>query len=105
MAHPDGGRGNIFDVTSTFQEAFNAIGTNGIEFQSTTGNPIQAIRGQARSGVNTIEFRELNHPNQIMAANVCEQCWGFRQNCNGNNEGTRVGQYVEGLDRRLNENQ
>jgi hypothetical protein len=37
MPHPDGGQGNTFAVTHTFQDAFAAVAGVGAQFNSTTG--------------------------------------------------------------------
>lgn len=91
MPHPDGGIGNTFPTRKTFQDAYAQIGVTGIAFISTTGEQITAIQSMARDGITpTITFEGQNG----RVGNVCEACWGFRQNCSG----TRVGQCSEALD-------
>jgi hypothetical protein len=97
MAHPNGGRGERFNRIHTFDQAYVAVGVNGIRCNSTTGRQIEVSQTIAGDGITpTITFREENgRPN-----NVCAACWDFRLNCNGRT-GTRIGHYVVGLDEHL----
>lgn len=91
MGHPTGGRGYTCQTVHSFEQAFLYVGSNGVDFNSTTGERIHAIRSLAADGVTrTITFigEKSRH------GNVCSKCWGFRINCSG----TRIGQCVEGLD-------
>jgi len=91
MPHPDGGKGNSFATRNTFNEAYNHIGKDGFEFRSTTNEIIFAHRGFAQDGKSkTIVFRGENN----RQGNVCEACWGYRNNCSN----TRIGQCIEALD-------
>lgn len=94
MPHPKGGIGNSFKVSHTFKQAVAAVAGTGVKFKSTTGESISARPSRAEDGVTeTIEFDDQNG----RVGNVCEACWGFRQNCSG----TWIGQCVEGLDLHL----
>lgn len=86
MAHGDGGGGAVFPVAVEFATARHAVG-NELEFRTTTGQLARAIPSHANTepSIPTISF-----PGH---GNVCESCWGFRQNCNG----TRIGHCVEAL--------
>jgi hypothetical protein len=91
MGHPDVGRGNFFKTYHSFQQAFDFVGLNGIDFKSTTGERIIASQSYASdSATPAITFNGENSRH----GNVCAACWGFRQNCSG----TRIGQCVEGID-------
>ena len=45
MPHPDGGRGNAFQTTRTFNGAYDYVSPIGVDFQSTTNETIHAKRG------------------------------------------------------------
>jgi hypothetical protein len=95
MPHPNGGQGSNFRVLKSFAKAFNAVGSRGLAFPSTTGRDVRATQSLTRDGATqVIRFREANSGS---TATVCAECWGYRQSCGG----TRIGQYVEALDRRL----
>jgi hypothetical protein len=94
MAHPDGGQGNYFHPNHTFDQVVAYVGEVEVPFISTTGEKIIAIRGIAQDGITpTIVFKEEKSKH----GNVCQQCWGYRRNCNG----TRIGQCNEALDRQI----
>ena len=92
MAHPRGGRGNVFETRNTFEQAFLFIRADGYRFPSIAtprkgAYEIMARRGFAEDGVTgTIVF--VGH------GNVCRAGWGFRDNCSG----THIGQCVVPLD-------
>jgi hypothetical protein len=91
MGHPSGGHGNAFQTKHDFEKALVYVGSNGVDFKSTTGEKIHATQSFARDGITpTITFtgKKSRH------GNVCADCWGFRQNCSG----TWIGQCVESLD-------
>ena len=91
MAHPEGGQGNSFPTRHGFEQAHTRVG-GGLRFPSTTGEPIIAELSFAADGAtHTIVFSNRQGDR---VANVCKACWGFRKSCSG----TRVGQYVQGLD-------
>jgi len=93
MPHPDGGRGNKFKTRYTFKQAYKAVG-GGFNFLSTTNKPTTARVGATDDGAQAISFYMENGGR---GGNVCQSCWGFRRNCSD----TRIGQWVEGLDRSL----
>lgn len=94
MPHPNGGHGNTFPTTHTFEQVLASIGTAALDFPSTTDEPITATMAFAEDGVTpTISFVGTN----CRHGNVCAACWGFRQNCSG----TRIGHCVEALDKFL----
>ena len=95
MPHPNGGQGSNFKVLKSFARAFNAIGSRGLAYRSTTGRSVRATQTLARDGVTKV-IRFHNEAG-VLNGNVCPECWGFRVSCTG----TRIGQYVEALDRRL----
>ncbi len=89
MPHPNGGSGNTFTTIHSFAQAFARVG-NGLTFISTTGETIRANQGTTEDGViPTIVFVGENSRH----GNVCEACWGYRNNCSG----TNIGQCVEAL--------
>lgn len=92
MAHPNGGKGNVFSTKHSFEEAFSHIGHQ-YTFSSTTGEQIHARPGSSKGGSATIVFAGEN----CTHGNVCKSCWGFRNNCSG----THIGQCVEALDRAI----
>ncbi len=93
MPHPEGGRGCMFSVNNSFQQSYDYIGSNGITFKSTTNECIYARRGKTSKGIFTIVFvgERSTH------GNVCDKCWGYRNNCSG----THIGQCTEGLDKTI----
>lgn len=93
MSHSNGGQGNTFHVTHSFQEAFSKLEAGDFAFKSNTGENMTATTGRTREGMDTIVFRGEN----VTHGNVCVACWGYRSNCCG----TRVGQAVEAFDRVL----
>lgn len=93
MGHPIGGQGAVLKVRHTFSQAYTAVG-NGAQFDSTTGHPTIARLGITQDGKPAVSFWSESGG---WGGNVCEACWGFRLSCSG----TRVGQWVEGLDRFL----
>jgi hypothetical protein len=95
MPHPSGSQGNNFRVHKSFKKAFNAVSSRGLAFRSTTGRAVRATQSLARDGVT--EVIRFHGTNGTLKGNVCAACWGFRLSCTG----TRIGQYVEALDRRL----
>jgi hypothetical protein len=90
MGHPSGGKGGTFKASNSFHKAYEFIGLNGITFTSTTGECIHAKRGKTSSGDITIVF----FGEKVRHGNVCEKCWGYRNNCSG----THIGQCAEALD-------
>ena len=57
MGHPTGGRGYTCQTVHSFEQAFLYVGSNGVDFNSTTGERIHAIRSLAADGVTrTITF-------------------------------------------------
>jgi len=89
MPHPDGGRGNTFPILLTFKDARKRVEADIVEFETGNGRTLSARASHTRGReYPTIAFED---------GNVCEQCWGFRENCSG----TRIGQCVEGLIERL----
>lgn len=93
MGHPEGGQGSKFATRHSFRQAYASIG-EGLQFSSTKGNLTTARHGNTESGAPAINFY---FDSGERAGNVCEGCWGFRKSC----VGTRIGQWVEGLDRFL----
>jgi hypothetical protein len=93
MPHPNGGQGNTFTVTHSFQEIISMLRADDIQFTSNTGENMTATTGRTRGGQDAIVFRGENVPH----GNVCAACWGYRINCCG----TRVGQAVEAFDQSL----
>lgn len=93
MPHLDGGRGAKFKTRYTFECAYKAVG-DGFSFLSTKDKPTKARVSVTRDGAQAISFF-MEDGNR--GGNVCENCWGFRRNCSD----TRIGQWVEGLDRSL----
>ena len=91
MPHPNGGIGNTFTTRKTFRDAFSQVGITGITLTSTTHEQITATQSMAQDG-STLTITFEGHNGRI--GNVCEACWGFRQNCSG----TRIGQCAEALD-------
>jgi len=93
MPHPEGGKGNIFQTSFSFQQAYEFIGTNGVTFKSTEDECMYAKRGKTDKGLKAIVFigERSRH------GNVCEKCWGFRLNCSG----AHIGQCSEGLDKKI----
>ena len=91
MPHSDGGQGNSFPTRHSFEQAHTRVG-GGLRFSSTTGEAMIAELSFAADGAtNTIVFSSWGGDR---AGNVCKACWGFRKSCTG----TRIGQYVQGLD-------
>jgi hypothetical protein len=82
MPHPDGGRGNKFKTR------------NGFDFLSTKDKPTKARVSVTDDGAQAISFYMEDGSR---GGNVCESCWGFRRNCSD----TRIGQWVERLNRSL----
>lgn len=94
MPHPDGGHGNYFNPTHSFEQAYNYVGEGATVFTSTTGERIVAKRGMARDGItSTIVFEGENSRH----GNVCPACWGYRSNCSK----TRIGQCTEAMDKHM----
>ena len=93
MPHPDGGHGNKFKTQHTFKQAYKIVG-DGFDFLSTRNKPTRARIGVTDDGAQAISFYMEDGSR---GGNVCQSCWGFRRNCSD----TRVGQWVEGLDRFL----
>jgi hypothetical protein len=93
MPHPDGGRGSKFKTQYAFKQAYKAVG-NGFDFLSTKDKPTKARVGVTDDGAQAITFYMEDGSR---GGNVCQTCWGFRRNCSD----TRIGQWVEGLDRSL----
>ncbi|MFZ0731063.1 MAG: hypothetical protein WAM79_01940 [Candidatus Sulfotelmatobacter sp.] len=93
MPHPDGGRGSKFKTRSTFKQAYKAV-SDGFNFLSTKDKPTKARVSVTRDGAKGISFFMEDGSR---GCNVCESCWGFRRNCSD----TRIGQWVEGLNRSL----
>ena len=93
MAHPDGGKGGTFQTRHTFSQAYAVVG-NGMQFLSTRDHQTTARVGATENGERAIAFYRAKGG---WGGNVCESCWGFRLSC----VGTRIGQWVEGLDRFL----
>lgn len=54
MPHPNGGKGNQIKLTHTFQDAFTAVGQNGLLFNSTTGEQITTKASVAADGITNI---------------------------------------------------
>jgi len=94
MPHPNGGSGNTFSPCFSFQQAYDHVGSKGVIFKSTTNECIYAKQGKTNKGLMTIVFvgEKTTH------GNVCEKCWGYRNNCSG----THIGQCSEGLDNAIN---
>ena len=93
MPHPDGGKGTYFHPRNSFYKAYNSIGSSGLTFSSTTGEKVTATRSSTGSGDSAITF--MGEKNRH--GNVCEACWGYRNNCSG----AHVGQCAEALDNRI----
>lgn len=94
MAHPNGGQGNRFNTNHSFVQAYTFVGSEGVEFLSTTGEHIYARQGLARDGVTlTIVF--IGERNRHGSA--CNACWGLRVDCNQ----SRIGQCAEALEKIL----
>ena len=93
MPHPDGGRGSKFKTQYTFKQAYKAVG-DGFDFLSTKDKPTKACVSATDDGAQAISFYMEDGSR---GGNVCESCWGFRRNCSD----TRIGQWVEGLNRSL----
>jgi hypothetical protein len=92
MAHPDGGHGNYFNPTHSFEQAYAFVGKGGVVFRSTTNEEITARQGLAGDGMTpTIAFQG----EKSRHGNVCPACWGYRGNCSE----TRIGQCTEALDK------
>jgi hypothetical protein len=96
MAHPDGGKKPIFQTRHSFAQALEAVGKriDGMNFLSSTDQRTTARVGDTDSGAHAIAFRQGKH-----GGNVCQNCWGFTYSCSG----TRISQWVRGLDRSLGE--
>jgi hypothetical protein len=95
MGHPVGGQGNSFPTRYNFEQAHTRVG-GGLRFPSTTREEMLAELSFAFDGTtHTIAFSNRKG-NRV--GNVCKACWGFRKSCTG----TRIGQYVQGLDNFIN---
>lgn len=91
MGHPNGGKGNKFPISHSFDEVYKHIGLHGVSFQSTTGEEIFARRGMTRDmATETIVFMGVRHRH----GSTCKACWGYRIDCSG----SRIGQCAEALD-------
>ena len=91
MGHPNGGKGNIFPTSHSFDEAYEYVGSQGFSFLSTTGERVSAGRGLARD-YNTTTIVFMGERNRH--GSTCKACWGYRVDCNG----SRIGQCAEALD-------
>jgi|ERR1700679_1969449 len=91
MGHPVGGQGNSFSTRYSFEQAQTRVG-GGLRFPSSTREEMLAeLRFAIDGTTHTIAFSNRDGD---LIGNVCKACWGFRKSCTG----TRIGQYVQGLD-------
>lgn len=91
MPHPNGSNGNPLPITHTFAQIYASVGQAGLEFLSTTGEPMTASQGLAGDRVTpTIVLRGQNN----VHGRVCASCWGYTISCTGE----RIGQAVVPLD-------
>lgn len=90
MPHSNGGRGNCFHTSHSFEDAYEFVTVkHEFIFQSTTNQKLIAKPGKTKDGDPTIAFK--GH------GNVCKECWGFRKNCSN----ARIGHCVEALDKKI----
>jgi hypothetical protein len=94
MPHSDGGKKPTFETRHSFAQALEAVSKqkDGVKFLSSTIHSTIARLGHTDEGVSLITFRQ-----GTSGGNVCESCWGFTYSCYG----TRISQWVRGLDRSL----
>jgi len=91
MGHPNGGKGNTFQIGHSFDEAYEHVWPQGVSFLSTTGEQIYATGSLTRdSTTETIVFM----CEQNRHGSACKTSWGFRIDCSG----SRIGQWAEALD-------
>jgi len=94
MPHPDGGKKPKFPTRHTFLQALERVSkrNDGVKFLSSTNHSTMARVGDTDCGKPAIAFRQGKS-----GGNVCQSCWGFTYSCSG----TRISQWVRGLDRSL----
>jgi hypothetical protein len=91
MPHPLGSNGTPLPIKHNFRQAYAYVGQLGVEFASTTGEPMIASLGLAGDGITpTIVLRGRNN----VHGRVCAACWGYSESCTGE----RVGHTVTPLD-------
>jgi hypothetical protein len=91
MAHPNGGNGNWFNPSHSFEDAYKFVGISGLRFFSTTGEAILARQGTTRNGsIPTIVFEGARNRH----GSACKACWGYSIDCCQ----SRVGHCAKKLD-------
>ncbi|HEY3490153.1 MAG TPA: hypothetical protein VGK27_08545 [Candidatus Deferrimicrobiaceae bacterium] len=93
MVHPHGGS-DCFFPKSSFKKAYRLVGKDGFRYLGEGNEEISVYQGQARDGVTpTIVFRGAD----VRHGSVCEQCWGYRLDCNR----VGIGKFAEPFDEAL----